>query len=324
MEALTPCPPWLVKDCAAVLGRAEQGSLPHALLITGIEGIGKQQFAQALAESLLCEKKRPEGACGQCDSCAQLIADAHPEYRKLVPEGANASIKVDSVRELVTWLQLTAAQGSYRVALLEQADSLNRNAANSLLKTLEEPGDNAVLILVASRPGSLPATVQSRCQTITLRMHDKAAAIEWLTPQISSPADALAACQGGPYTCIAQSQAEFQATSKLLLKAWTDLFMHKGSVGRISDSVADLPTRECLAAFGRFTLLAAKARAGVSVGVDPAVQEAILAVKDRLQNEQWFTLHDRLLKLHRSDSASFKTQTVLEGLLADIRIMIRD
>ena len=55
MEALTPCPPWLLKDCAAVLERAEQGSLPHALLITGVEGIGKQQFAQSLAESLLCE-----------------------------------------------------------------------------------------------------------------------------------------------------------------------------------------------------------------------------------------------------------------------------
>ena len=81
MEALTPCPPWLVKDCAAVLERAKKGSLPHALLITGIEGIGKQKFAQALAESLLCEKRLPEGACGQCDSCAQLIADAHPEYR---------------------------------------------------------------------------------------------------------------------------------------------------------------------------------------------------------------------------------------------------
>ena len=324
MDALTPCPPWLVKDSAAVLGRADKGALPHALLITGIDGIGKQHFAQALAESLLCEKRRPEGACGQCDSCAQLLADAHPEYLKLVPEGANASIKVDKVRELVTWLQLTAAKGSYRVALLEQADSLNRSAANSLLKTLEEPGDNAVLILVASRPGSLPATVQSRCQTITLRLHDKEAAIDWLAPHVSSPERALAACRGGPYTCVAQSDEQFQAANTLLLKAWTDLFLHKGSVGRITDSVADLPTSDCLAAFSHFTLLAAKGRAGVPFGADPAVQEAVSAVQDRLRNEQWFTLHDRLLKLHRSDSASFKTQTVLEGFLADIRTMIRD
>ncbi len=324
MDSLTPCPPWLLEDLNAIVARADKGSLPHALLITGIDGIGKQHFAQALSETLLCESRETQGACGHCDSCAQLLADSHPEYRKLVPEGANASIKVDSVRELVTWLHLTAGKGSYRVALLEQADTLNRSAANSLLKTLEEPGDNAVLILVASRPGSLPATVRSRCQTITLRLHDKHAATEWLGQHIPSPEAALAAVNGGPYLCLMQAGEQYQATQNLLLKAWTDLFLHKGSVGRITDSVADLPTTDCLSAFSHFTLLAAKGRAGVSVGADPAVETAVSAVQDRLQNEQWFTLHDRLLKLHRSDSASFKTQTVLEGLLADIRTMIRD
>jgi len=321
MEALTTCPPWLVSDGAAVLSRSKAGRLPHALLLTGVDGIGKRAFAQWLTEALLCRERTESGACGECGSCSQLLADAHPDYRKLVPEGANAAIKVDPVRALVEWLQLTASQGSYRVALLEQADTLNRNAANSLLKTLEEPSDNAILILSATRTGSLPATIRSRCQKITLKMTDRAAAIGWLGEQIESPEQSLVASGGGPFAALKEASEESVAAHTVLLKAWQDLLLHKGSVGRISDSLSALDTSICLAAFSKWCLLAAKMRANVAVGANPAVHSVISETRDRLSNEQWFTLHDRLLQLHRSDSASFKTQTVLEGIFADIRLM---
>jgi DNA polymerase-3 subunit delta' len=321
LDNLTPCPPWLLEDMSQLLNRSSRGRLPHALLLTGIDGIGKRAFSQCLAETLLCQKPSPKGACGVCEPCRQLLADSHPDYRKLLPEGANAAIKVDPVRALVEWLQLTASQGSYRVALLEQADTLNRNAANSLLKTLEEPADHAVLILSATRTGALPATIRSRCQKVTLKMTDQAAAIEWLGGKVDDPVLALLEASGGPYLALANASEEHTVSKELLLRAWHDLFLHKGSVGRISDSLSNLETSLCLATFSRWCLIASKQREKLDVGVNPAVKQVISETQDRLNIEQWFTLYDRLLRLYRSDSASFKTQTVLEGLFADIRLM---
>ena len=321
MEQLTPCPPWLMDDMTQLLDRSSHGRLPHAILLSGIDGIGKRAFSQCLAETLLCQKPSQAGACGECESCNQLLADSHPDFRKLIPEGANAAIKVDPVRALVEWLQLTASQSSYRIALLEQADTLNRNAANSLLKTLEEPGDHAVLILSATRSGALPATIRSRCQKITLKMTNRAAALDWLTDKVDDPALALLEASGGPYLALANTSEEYAEAKELLLRAWHDLFLHKGSVGRISDSLAKLDTSLCLATFSRWCLLASKQRKNLEVGVNPAVKQVISETQERLEIAQWFTLYDRLLQLHRSDSASFKTQTVLEGLFADIRLM---
>jgi len=323
MDSLTDCPSWLTGDGAALMARSNAGRLPHALLLNGIDGIGKRAFGQWLAESLLCRAGSDAGACGVCESCRQLLAGSHPDYRKLVPEGVSATIKVDKVRELVEWLQLTAGQGSYRVAFIEDADSMNRNAANSLLKTLEEPGDHVVLILTATRVGALPATIRSRCQKITLKIGDKAAAVNWLGARLSDPESALIECGGGPYAAVHNASDERLAARALLLKAWSDLFLHKGSVGRIADSLSKLNTNECLAVFSNWCLASTKKHANVPVGVNPAVEQTISETRERLGNEQWFTLYDRLLHLHRSDSASFKTQTVLEGLFADIRLMIK-
>jgi len=321
LDNLTPCPPWLVEDMAQLLERASADRLPHAILITSIAGMGKRAFSQCLAETLLCQKPSPKGACGECDACRQLLADAHPDFRKLVPEGANAAIKVDPVRSLVDWLQLTASQSSFRIALLEQADTLNRNAANSLLKTLEEPGEHAVLILSATRAGQLPATVRSRCQKITLKMSDKSLATQWLTGKVNDPELALLEASGGPYLALANASDEHAEAKELLLRVWYELFMHKGSVGRLSESLASLDTSLCLATFSRWCLVASKQHEKLDVGVNPAVKQVISETQERLKIEQWFTLYDRLLQLHRSDSASFKTQTVLEGLFADIRLM---
>jgi len=322
MRSPTPCPPWLYPDARNLLAAVDDRRLHHALLISGIDGIGKQAFCQWLVEALLCSQRNELGACGQCGACRQLLVDAHPDYLAIHPEGANDGIKIDTVRELVDWLQLTAGQNSYRVAMIHEANGLNTYSANSLLKTLEEPADNAVLILCAVRIGALPATVRSRCQKITLKMSDRAAAVNWLAEHCDEPEQALLEAGGGPFAAIRHLEGEYQDARRLLLAAWTDLFLHKGSVGRIADSLAKLESSDCLATFASWCVLASKQMNRVTISASPAVNLAISETRDRLRPEQWFTLHDRLLQLHRSDSASFKTQTVLEGLFADIRLMI--
>ena len=139
--------------------------------------------------------------------------------------------------------------------------------------------------------------------------------------KVDDPALALLGASGGPYLAVANASEEHSAAKELLLRAWHDLFLHKGSVGRISDSLSNLDTSLCLATCSRWCLVASKQREKLDVGVNPAVKQVISETQERLEIEQWFTLYDRLLRLHRSDSASFKTQTVLEGLFADIRLM---
>ena len=322
MAALTPCPPWLLERGRATLARDAAGRLPHALLLGGLPGVGKRAFGHWLVEALLCRSRTPDGACGACGSCRQLLADAHPDFRELGPEGASATIRIDAVRDLVEWLQLTAQGEGYRAALLLGADTMNRNAANALLKTLEEPGERGLLVLVADRVAALPATVRSRCQTLVLGAGERGLALEWLAGRVADPEAALARARGRPFAALEAFDETRERESALLLAAWQDLFLHRGSVGRIVDSLAELATPRCLEAFSHWTALALRHRAGLPGGADPAVEAATSAVAPRLETVDWFTLHDMLSRLHRGDSASFRTRTVLEGILADIRLML--
>ena len=320
---LTPCPPWLLDQWPDVYRRHEQGKLPHALMFTGVPGLGKRQFVRFVAESLLCRNcSSTKGACGACDSCAQLTAGAHPDFSALQPEGASMNIKVDSVRELVNWFQLSAPPGQYRVALIDSADTMNRNAANSLLKTLEEPGERAVLILAADRPGALPATILSRCQTTVLTVRDQQAAQAWLIEQgVADAAEQLAHARVGPVALLEHSTDAWRESEQRLQKAWRDLFLMRASIGKIVDSLSDVPVRRSLGQFSHWAMLASKNRLNLPFGADHATSELISEVHSGLDSEQWFALYDRIQQLYRSDSASFKSQTVLEGLFADIRIM---
>ncbi|MFO7642692.1 MAG: DNA polymerase III subunit delta', partial [Candidatus Competibacteraceae bacterium] len=144
------------------------GRLPHALLLAGPAGLGKLAFAKRLARALLCETPDVEGdACGRCRSCRLFQAGSHPDYRMEQPVEEGKAIRIDPIRELCGFLGFTAQYGGYKIALLEPADRLNLNAANSLLKTLEEPPGDCLLLLVTAHPARLPATVRSRCQKVS-------------------------------------------------------------------------------------------------------------------------------------------------------------
>ncbi len=177
------------------------GRLPHAMLFTGAEGLGKNQFATAFAQSLLCSALSDSGQpCGTCRGCHLFQVGNHPDYRRIEPEEAGKAIKIDTIRAFVDKGALTAQSGGYKVVVIEPADAMNSAAANSLLKTLEEPVPWTILILVTSRPGRLPATIRSRCQRITFPIPPRKQAIEWLATQIEQgdPALFLAMGSGAP------------------------------------------------------------------------------------------------------------------------------
>ncbi|MGH8398740.1 MAG: DNA polymerase III subunit delta' [Gammaproteobacteria bacterium] len=156
------------------------GKLPHALMITGPVGTGKELFAQAFAALVLCRHPESGCACGQCSSCHQFRAGAHPDYHYVTIPEDKSGILVDQIRELARMLALTSQHGGRKIAVLSPADAMNTNAANSLLKTLEEPTAESLLLLVTARPTRLPATVRSRCQLLRIATPTADTTTQWL------------------------------------------------------------------------------------------------------------------------------------------------
>ena len=143
------------------------GRVAHAYLLTGPPQIGKRTLALGLARALNCTGSQPP--CHQCQSCRKLDRDTHPDVRVIEGEGAGGSIKIDQVRALKREAMLSPYEGRYRVYILRRVDLASLEAANSLLKILEEPPEHVVMVLTAVQPELLPATVVSRCQRLDLR-----------------------------------------------------------------------------------------------------------------------------------------------------------
>lgn len=173
--------PWLIPAWEQIRSAAAQQRLPHALLVSGPPGVGKGAFAREIARTLLCENRAEDASpCGQCAACAQVQSSAHPDFFTIQPGEDTRVIKVDQVRALSEKLSLSSHRGGYKVAVLNPAETMNINASNSLLKTLEEPTDNTVCVLVCVNPAQLPATIRSRCQQIRIAVPETAVAIQWL------------------------------------------------------------------------------------------------------------------------------------------------
>jgi len=175
---------WLEPQWQRLLVSRAADHLPHAVLLTGGNGIGKTDFAHLFANSLLCEQIDSDGyACGECASCKVKKSNAHPDYKFVgLPEGKQ-QIPVNAIRELTDFMVLSRSYQGYRVVVISAADKMNLNASNSLLKSLEEPPPKTVIILVADQLSKLPVTIRSRCQVISMPTPDKAAALAWLEQQ---------------------------------------------------------------------------------------------------------------------------------------------
>ncbi|WP_299287076.1 DNA polymerase III subunit delta' [Thermoflexus sp.] len=143
--------------------RAE-GRIAHAYLFTGPPHVGRRTLAWAWGMALLCAESDPP--CGSCRACRRMEAGHHPDALYVAPEGN--SLKIDQIREVQRQLALTPVEGPYRVVLFDEAEKMTTEAANALLKTLEEPPSYAVLMLIAPSPESLLPTVVSRCQILSL------------------------------------------------------------------------------------------------------------------------------------------------------------
>jgi DNA polymerase-3 subunit delta' len=177
---MTPAPPWLADETAALAAAHGSGRLPHALLLHEAPGAGGEWLATWAAQLVLCREGKP-APCGACLACRRVAALQHPDLGWVRPLEDSRQIRIEQVRDLAAELALTSHAGGYKVGVLSPADALNRFAANALLKTLEEPPPRTLLMLVASQPSRLPATILSRCQRLRVRAPARAVSVAWLT-----------------------------------------------------------------------------------------------------------------------------------------------
>jgi len=221
--------------------------LPHAILFHGPEGTGKAAFAERFAQALLCEAPAQDGQpCDQCASCNWFAQYNHPDYRRLRPEALDEDgaadgepvddaadgkksgkaaktpskeIKIDQVRALGDFMNVSTHRQGLRVILLYPAETLNTAAANALLKTLEEPPPNTVFLLVSHSLDRLLPTILSRCRKFALPMPLQEQALAWLRQQGIDDADVWLAGQGGaPLAAQAMAQAELRETMDEFLR----------------------------------------------------------------------------------------------------------
>lgn len=223
---------------------ALRGRLPHAILLYGNPGIGKTDFAEAFAASLLCESPLADGrACGSCLSCGWFGQYAHPDYRRVRPQvldGGDAGdddsdtdddkkttkstkapskeIRIEQIRALADFMNISTHRNGKRVVLLYPAEALNTISANALLKTLEEPPPDTVFLMVSNSLDRLLPTILSRCRKFALPIPSTPEALAWLDQQQVSDADMWLAEQGGaPLAALAQAQAGSHENQDALL-----------------------------------------------------------------------------------------------------------
>ncbi|HEX4675734.1 MAG TPA: DNA polymerase III subunit delta' [Steroidobacteraceae bacterium] len=179
VAATAVAPSWLGPEMTTLAAAYKAGRLPHGLLLHEAPGAGGDWLAKWLASLVFCQNAA-QAPCGKCQGCHRVATAQHPDLVVLQPIEESRQIRIEQIRELAAELALTAHQGSYKVAVITPADTLNRFAANALLKTLEEPPARTLLMLVVTQPSRLPATILSRCQRIRIRAPARQEAVAWL------------------------------------------------------------------------------------------------------------------------------------------------
>jgi DNA polymerase-3 subunit delta' len=224
--------PWQTESWQSLQGL--RGRLPHALLIKGAQGIGKLDLALNFARSLLCETPQHDGmACGSCNSCHWFEQGSHPDFRLIQPEALNLAedgeekaggkkpsreISVDQIRDLSGFANLSAHCGGYRVVVVHPAEAMNNNAANSLLKTLEEPTDRLLFLLVTHKPQQLLPTILSRCLGFAVHTPSREAGVAWLKQQgVKDPEHALAQTGFAPLQALDWAESGEGAEERAML-----------------------------------------------------------------------------------------------------------
>jgi DNA polymerase-3 subunit delta' len=315
---------WLQPAFRQLIQRRER--FPHALLLYGPEGIGKHELALQLGRALLCDNPAADGsACGLCTHCKLIAAGTHPDWFPVALElndsgKLSSEIKIGQIRELCQNLTQTRHSARYKIAIINPAERMNRNAANSLLKTLEEPVSETLLLLVSSRPSRLPATIRSRCQQLRIQAPDAVSIKAWLGKHYGAlDTEALyAASAGSPV-------AAGEIASGNLLQLRSDVFkdlraLLEGALNPVAmaEKWKDADLRWILSWLaGWVEDLILIGRGGRQAVLNGDMVQLLTALCERAEPAKLFDLHERVLQAKQLLDSAVNHRLLYESLLLE-------
>jgi len=200
--------PWHETSWQRFSEQKKRQRLPHAIIISGPKGLAKNALAHRMAMLALCEDShKQDEPCGKCHSCQLMQTGNHPDHTVVEPEEAGKSIKIEQIRELKNKQSLTPHVGQWKTVIISPANAMNNNANNSLLKLLEEPQANSLIMLISDQASLLPITILSRCQRMNIQAPPRPEAINWVSEQATQSVDqaewALQLAKGAPIQALA-------------------------------------------------------------------------------------------------------------------------
>lgn len=236
-----------MKAKSLVFRTMRSGRVPHAYIFKGPGGVGKALFARGVAAAMNCRGEDVGRACGGCRSCRKFYSGNHPDFMVVQPD--KGMIKIDQVRAMCRALSYPPYESQVRVVLLEDVHTMRQEAANSLLKTLEEPPPGNLLILTADASQDVLSTISSRCQAVpfySLPLEDCVQIIVENTPQLDREAAILLArlAEGSPGQALLLHEAEMINMVKQVVAAVCDPRIHGqrdvGLLLKVAEKVAGL------------------------------------------------------------------------------------
>ena len=302
--------------------------LSHALLVSGPSAIGKLAFCQAFIQRMNCTNPAPQGhPCGTCENCHLIKVGTHPDVRFVhteEEEGNRAEqIKVDDIREINRFMALSRQQGQFKVVCINRAHRMNINAANALLKTLEEPPPGSVLFLVTHRPETLPATIRSRCQVWRFGVPDPQVALMWLGQETDEPLgqDLLDVCRGRPLLALklhASGLGKLRASFYEQLRA---LMQGEESITAVSSRLKNEDPERIIDWMQAWCadLIRCCFEKDPQTIENPDALEALQELVPRSDPHALFDCLDRLAESRRIASASMNQRLLVEDMLVQCR-----
>jgi DNA polymerase-3 subunit delta' len=300
--------PWLKPVADSWASSRSQGRPPHALMLAGTVGTGKRCAAAWLArQSLgLQSAELPE---------YPLALPEHADLRWLAPLEDKHTIGIDQVRQLVAELSLTSYEGGSKVAIVEPADAMTTSAANSLLKTLEEPPGDTLLILIVDRPGHLPATIFSRCQRLNIGVPGEAEGLSWLQALQPAANWATVLRESGFAPLAALRALERLDETDAMASEFAAVAEGRAAPLQVAAKWARLEPEFVLDWLSRqVQTCISRASGGSITGVSAVVADSVLK---RIDRRKLFCYLDIINRLRGQPKGSFNVQLTLDCLLID-------
>lgn len=294
--------------------------LGHGLLFYGKQGCAKRQFASHFAKWLLCIKKQAHGACQECHSCKWFAAGTHPQLKLIHAEFDEkkqnySAIKIDQIREIADFVQQTV--DGWRVVIIEPAEYLNIAAANALLKTLEEPGERVVLILISDSMLKLPATIRSRVQHFALDRISLDEAQQYLAQTATEKSSvemsvALTLAQNMPLKAAQILASDWFSQRAAFIQAWIVLVSEKAFPIKFSSYwYKQIDFRELLA------LVRYSIQDCIAFKLQQPLQQtdvAIESLQGHYSLQQLFAIYQQINKMNSMLAQNVQTQLIFDEL----------